>query len=640
MQAGPSYEVQRINESFPKIDNLEYFPQNVLLQIFGHVDDIALLNLAENSERFGAIAKVVFKMKYTNGDYFVMDGESEHHRDLYTAIFKRMNGHTSVDAIALQSIRNINGHHWTADFLRNMTNLQKLSFDKCSFQNAHEFLSRHMNITHLSIRHNPRRQTITVPDFRKLIGLELSGVDSGISFAAVNQIISHNPSLESLILRHDAFWTLSAIIATISEHLTNLKEVILIGANAMPRNELPQPTISVARAVDAFKHIKRFGLTVKRENAAEMSSIKLLKQLGERCKNIDQLELDVPNFEEICDELTNALDGFKNVDSFSVELFKYNDDAVDAMIGHLPKLRRLRIELNHQPNAYINKLNWLPRYPSIERLTIAHTFSDSMFVANVRYFMALQASIADQHIDIEFEEDGQIIGRITAETIVWRNKLLHWIGWAPSLNSSQANLLSLNSPDPQPRVSPFEVIIDYLCLKSLYCLAMVNAQCRQLVENFIRRRSEAQEPFSITNEFSQHYEPEVFAHYVNNLTVYNFGSTHDAFQLSQIIKRHYNNVRKLCTVNDLSDYGHLWVYEPVRHFICKSLKTYTALRVIHDLCPDLEILECTNEIVEFHYNLPPFRNLTRFTFKFSDDAILHALRKMFQNSTTVLDPIT
>lgn len=55
-----------MNRSFPKIENLEYFPLKVLFQIFTNVDDIDLQNLSVHSCRFETIAKMVFNDRYSH----------------------------------------------------------------------------------------------------------------------------------------------------------------------------------------------------------------------------------------------------------------------------------------------------------------------------------------------------------------------------------------------------------------------------------------------------------------------------------------------------------------------------------------------------------------------------------------------
>lgn len=65
-------DVRTLNSLFPKIDNLEYFPLKVLIQIFTNVGDMDLLRLAENSSRFQRIAKLVLNERYAE-KYFTMN---------------------------------------------------------------------------------------------------------------------------------------------------------------------------------------------------------------------------------------------------------------------------------------------------------------------------------------------------------------------------------------------------------------------------------------------------------------------------------------------------------------------------------------------------------------------------------------
>lgn len=72
----PSKSVTELNHELnaAKIDNLEHFPMEILLEIFSRTDDVRLVNLSGISHRFAAITPIVFKDKY-DSEYFVLNGE-------------------------------------------------------------------------------------------------------------------------------------------------------------------------------------------------------------------------------------------------------------------------------------------------------------------------------------------------------------------------------------------------------------------------------------------------------------------------------------------------------------------------------------------------------------------------------------
>lgn len=206
------------------------------------------------------------------------------------------------------------------------------------------------------------------------------------------------------------------------------------------------------------------------------------------------------------------------------------------------------------------------------------------------------------------------------------------------------NLLKLadkqpNGADTRRPSNPFELILDYLDLGSLHALAATNRHSMQLVETYMQRRSQQQAPFIMSNEFFNYKRPQIFAKYVNNLVVYNFDWDATTLDLSDIIKKYYTSVHKLCIMYDRLEHAHHWLYPQVRHFVCNSLKGYFALKAICGKCPDLEILECKNGVGQLHYGAVPFRNLRKFIFKYSGDANLEMLMEIFQNTRTELVPI-
>lgn len=134
IQAGPSEkrikhdtvqsaDVRTLNNRFPKIDNLEYFPLKVLLQIFTAVSDIDLLSLAVNSSRFEKIAKVVLLERYAD-EYFTIDnityGSSQTYED-FIQVF-------GSEIKSLEAKNTQGDEHWIQSLLNRMNHLVKLNW--------------------------------------------------------------------------------------------------------------------------------------------------------------------------------------------------------------------------------------------------------------------------------------------------------------------------------------------------------------------------------------------------------------------------------------------------------------------------------------------------------------------------------
>lgn len=371
-------EIHSINASFPKIDNLEYFPMKVLEQIFTCVDDIGLMNLAETSYRFADIAKTVFKDRYTD-NYFIIDDESEQMQEVYWALFDYFGHHANVQAIKAIGIQNIDGTHWMAQMLQKHTkHLDKLTMDACTFNNASEFLSDHMNITHLSLRNNNKSQ-IGLPKYQNLKKLELNKLRF-ISYETIKRTILNNPTMESLHLRCSGTFIFHEAMMLVVEHLKHLKELFLIDAYLFPEYELNIWTRIIDKFDGSLNHIESLGLTVSSHYA------ELLQRLGFLCKNVKHLEFKVPIDDRLGSTLVDAVGLFENIESFSLEQDNYNDE-IEAVLMRLPKIRHFYIKLG-KSYTYTFILKWLRKHKTIEKITIAVDYvryDDPAFLVNIQF---------------------------------------------------------------------------------------------------------------------------------------------------------------------------------------------------------------------------------------------------------------
>lgn len=646
--------MHEINASFPKIDNLEYFPLHILLNIFDHCTDASLPNLAENSSRFDGIARMVLAQRYAAQYFVIDDGQTESQRQLYWTLFEKICRHVDISAIAAKRVLDIDANeNWMAQLLRTHINhLEKLSFDECSFRNSHEFFSQYMNLTDLTLRYIHRSEDIPIqlPEFGSLKKLELSRVSSTIPAGTIERIISNNPALESLVLRHLNYERYAGLFEAIANHLKNLKELVLITNTAV----VLVPTLLshpiVERFINALQHVESLGLTIEGKTNGEVHthSMELFDQVGRACKQLKHLELKIRDFAGIRTELIETIVRLDRLESLALETESYDSDAVKTMLEYLPSLRQLYIKFD-EPNSYVDNLLWLKRYPLIERIVLAidnfnSSEADSAFIGNMRYFMKLQGIIQGRSVRIEFEENLQVIGRITQDEIVWRNKLMQWTGHSLTQNASTTTSL-LHMADVIPEATlpnPFDLILDYLDLGSLNALAMTCKHIRQLIERYAERRSQEHASFSISNEFAYENEsPQLFARHVTNLSVYNYDWSRRDIPLVGLVQNAYLMVTKLRIMHDRMSDQRVWMFPEIQHLVCNSFKSYFALQEIDKVCPHLEILECEKPIsAPLYYGPTPFRRLQQFIFKYSDDAILTMVQQFFRNTNVVLVPRT
>lgn len=639
-------DIHSINASFPKIDNLEYFPLKVLKQIFTCVNDIGLMNLAETSYRFGGIAKKCFKERYSNA-YFVIDGESEEEQESYWALFNYFGSYADIRAIKAIGIQNIDGqNHWMAQMLQKHTkHLEKLTMDACTFNCCSEFLTEHMNITHLALL-NISKSPISLPKFEHLKKMELVKLRY-ITYDTIKRTILNNPTMESLHIRCSTAFILHEAMALVVDHMKHLKELFLIDTYIFPEYELTLWRSIIDKFDGALNNIESLGLTVSSHYA------ELLQRLGFVCKNVKHLEFKVPIDDKLGSSLIDAVGLFENIESFSLEQDNYNDE-IEAVLMRLPKLRHFYIKLG-KSYTYTFILKWLRKYQTIESITVAMDyvrFDDPSFFVNVEFFYKFRDTIQSRNVRIEFEEDSKSIGFMTKDEIMWRNKLKYWIGWDPSYNLTNLKLYDLAkqqqkasmAEDGRPKSNLFNLLLDYLDLGSIYALAATGKQGKQLIGRYMELHSKQRAAFTITNEFNTdiHHHihgAQLFAKYVNHLNVYNT-DWNRTYALQNLIRNSYKHVHKLCICKTDDNHPNAWIFPQIRHFVCDSLgfDGYSALYDISSSCPHLEILECKQK-VQFRYpNYTPlrFRNLKMFIFRRANDDQINIIEEIFKNTNVQL----
>lgn len=426
--------------SCPEIGTLEYFPENILLQIFSEVDDQDLLHLSDCSHRFAGIAKIVFKMRYAR-KYFVFDGDTKTARKMYGDLFERFGRHANIKAVKIKSIRNMDANHWIAKLLIEYTEpLEKLAFVRCWFKGINEILSQHINITHLTIRlsawHDPfgiqnnpldvPNYRLTLPDYRNLKQLEVSYKRSR-SLCDGNTILRtmrNNPGLEVLNL---SLCNPIVPIDCIAENLKNLKGLNLIGSM-----EISSWTTK-NMVVESLKQLESLGLTIYDER-----HINLVKRLSLNCKNLKHLELDHYRHEETisCAEIVAAAAQFQTVESLEFLLLR-NQNAIQTLAEYLPnlhRLRRLKIFMDEPQDSDAIIATLLNASPTLKTITINtwdHAPYESLLniVLNRAVSKVTMKAVWNppQLLRDEFKQFQNEIGSVTSKTVTRRDGQIHWV---------------------------------------------------------------------------------------------------------------------------------------------------------------------------------------------------------------------
>lgn len=191
---------------FPKINNLEFFPSEILFSIFNNINNIDLLNLSRASNRFEDVARVLFE----KNKCFMINNAFEN-KKLYLEMFERFN--IQIEEMVLKNCRDINKNHWVSKIMNQYSNqIQKLRFDTCFFDEINVTLRDHKNITELSVKncHHSFKNIFDYPTIGirplKLKKLEIFYDNHNEYFTstyALTRTFKNHPTLESLKLSYN-----------------------------------------------------------------------------------------------------------------------------------------------------------------------------------------------------------------------------------------------------------------------------------------------------------------------------------------------------------------------------------------------------------------------------------------------------
>lgn len=470
----------------------------MLMQIFVNLDDISLLNLANNSYRFAAITKMAFEEKYADKDFVIAGGGKgsiDRYRDIYLELFQRFGA--GIKAIKFIRVRELDYDHWIMHMIEQYTNrVERLKFEYCTIDRIELILSRYMNITDLIIHcsHYGQNDAVAkIPTFGNLRKLELTyELRYGNSvYIDVFEIMCHNPALETLILRG---YEVPEILLTIADHLKHLKELHLT-SNDLPSNWVLSDD-DIVMVVYSLQHLKSLELSISNDHAD------LMHELGSNCKNIENLGVNYSDDDHIDDQMIEALRQFENVTNLKVNFSHGFRIPIGPIAENFPNLSSLEISTLE---SSLDLLSLLRKCKTLETIVI-EVYSDySMGSMNIQFFSEFIDIMQNRHGKIEFKELGELVGYVTQTEIVWRNKLMHWIGYDHANNSSNLTLLDLanrsNATDAEQNQCPFDKILGFLDMDSLHSLSIASKRSKQLVDEFVNQKMEEGDEFTITDEF-------------------------------------------------------------------------------------------------------------------------------------------
>ncbi|XP_055313382.1 uncharacterized protein LOC129574871 [Sitodiplosis mosellana] len=586
---------------------------------------------------------------------FVIEGESEHQRKIYSTQVGLFGD--SIKAVEVKNIRHIDDNHWFVQLLdKHTSNLEKLCFKTCSFKNVDDFLSRHTNITHLAFRSGSceEKYRIQLPEYRNLKSLQIFKF-SHISKPSLEKVLMNNSQMERLTLSFcDHYFTLQNIMELVCTHLNHLKELNILDCYSFGMDFSP---VSLRdQFVSVLKSLESFGMTSFNECSKD-----LLQQVSSSCTDIKSLELY--NFRgHFNKELIEAVCSFDQIETLSLLYCSYQDQ-LESIIENLPNLRCLYLQiLTHRTNTQI--LSILRKCKHLEKLVIDSERSsetrdedESVYNKNVHFHGEFIEAIPNSDFRLEFKEYGEVIGVITKEEIIWRNKLLHWVGYDPIHSRSNLRLLDLITiPEGSTgkHKQPLNLIFNYLDLDSLYSFSMASKECKQLVHGYIyqrckqsskkrpNQRSIERQKFVLTDEYGINYKGlRMFGKNIRFLEVNLLD--YRVKDLLKEIEKHCKHLTTLCFRTHRHIDPYRFILPQIRHFVFYD-HSYSLngifecdLSKLSQQCPNLEIFEMKTvaKLYTGNWKKPlSFENLQKIKFKPVDDSQVKYAKELFKNSST------
>lgn len=619
-------QIYHINKTFPSIDRLEYFPTEILMPIFVGVDDNGLLSISSVNDRFKAIAQTVFKKRYAN-KYFTI--ECGKHEEQYVELFKVFGD--GIKAIDVINIENIGRNHWLTEMLKaNSCDLDKISLNNCYFNNAFDFLSHYLQLTELIIRSSSDNDLIHLPKYQHLKKLEIDCCCLNKKW--LKSTIACNPQLECLKLRMCDAITLPDIMRFVSGHLKSLKDLSILEPFDF-EEDIPTDSL-IKDFVNSIRNLESL------EMAIDTQIMGLLRRLSSKCKHIKRLKLQHMS-QNIDGDMVREFRKLDKIKHLTLQQQSY-DGQIELLVGHLSQLQYLNIIIESQITLD-EILSLFRNCASLETVKIDQCYNTPIAYASINFYNEWKHIASNPNAKIEFIDRSQIIGIVTKNEVVWRNKLMHWNGYDPVYNHSNLYLLDLANVCQESNMKtnpPFEQILDYLDLCSLYSLSRTSRTSKQLVECYMRQASREQHKFVITDEFQINNDGlRAFGPYVNNLVVC-IERSNNLDELQSTIGQYYH-LRKLCLQSYTYIDVHDFIFPQVRHMIYYHESCITICNVykISAACPDLEILELKTPVdfdEEDSDTFPKhfFHNLKRISFRPVFVEHDTYIRELFSGTTT------
>lgn len=523
-----------------------------------------------------------------------------------------------IKALEFRHVSGSYAKQWTTKILRqHIDHIERLTFaNGWSKLIENGTFSQPLEVTHLIFRRENRADCGFFPKCRNLQKLEIRKTHN-IWYEDFQQIIYDNPTLQSLKLYEflnrirkvrtgSITIGIDEIIMLIADHLNQLKELAIVDTTLDKSWHISAASDEIYKILNSFQHLESLAVIVYPR------MIELLQRLGVECKQMKHLELH-QKFYGFEIALLQVMPSFTQIESLHLAMTSYDKNMIGSAVEHLTNLRHLFLCIDAYDHRFTDLLSLFCKCQSLEKITHSYryyqTFRKPATFVSIQFFekfleMVTNTRKPDARIDVM--DGGQIIGSLTVNGLVWRNKLMHWIDCGENSSSSNVNLLNLANQSMNSWVEPeqnlLDAIFDYLDVFSLCSMAETNTHSYQLVKDYIARHSQQRKTFNITDEFdSMDYDnrikhfmllhPDKFAQCVTDLQIGCYAASTSTAIANMI--QNYKFLNKLTISGEHFEIFFNYPLPTVRHIIFDTpyFMGYKHLNATVKWMPKAEIIE-------------------------------------------------
>lgn len=533
-----------------------------------------------------------------------------------------------------------------------ISHITKLAVNACTFDRKNIFSHIMHQITHLTVRNTHLCKTFTMDDLldcRKLVLFNFREPEVWHDKSTLKQIMRNNPGLQSIfaygldieLFREHLIW----------DHLNEIKEVGQVKLDML--HHLGPKAID--RIVFTLRSLESLELVFPSRD------LELLQRLGFECKRVKRLKLYAFGIFFWDDDLIEAVRPYQKIEYLCLNVDKPNMNEIKTAIKCLPNLTHFCLggsNFNFPLDAIVPLIRECTSLQVITITMFNNINHNSKFAQFFKDFLEMIAVTGKANARIELEKCGETFATITANGIIYGNKLMYWVGCDTVAESPNINLLQLAkhtkksiAEKQQSQYSAqknlLDRIFDHLDVISLYFFAETSPRSKQLVEHYIKTHSKPNGLFTITNEFYRFDRCKrvhgMFAPHATNLQVHNVESR----WCDQYFLQIYVYLTKA------SIYGEaitsLRFPTSLRHLILdgSTFIDYSELVLLlfHSAHIDTIELKNASSFNDFNYEHDDFdgvfknSKLKTFKFNYRGETQFKNLKKMFNGSQTKLIPV-